>query len=201
MGTTSGSTTSEPVCRTSAELHARIAELVRAAQASDPLAPVTLVVDSAGAGTLMRRQLVASGLLGDGIGNLRLVTVAELIATLAERLGLAAGKTLPRLVSEGVVSSVLARDPGPFDQIHEHPSTAVRLSDVVEELAWCDLDPDSLAKVGEVASSTTAAVLAFVGKVREEMRTKHGVRPLADVAAEVVSTWPARRRLRRDSAR
>jgi len=85
-----------------------VARLVLESQADDPLAAVTLVVDTPLAGTMMRRQIVASGALGAGIANVRLLTVPDLVAELAETVGAPTGAHLPEVVREAVVSAVLA---------------------------------------------------------------------------------------------
>lgn len=187
---TGGSLQEEP-CLTGLDLRQRIVEITLAAQEPDPLAPVTWVVESAYAGTLLRRQLVASGSFGEGAANIRLVTLPELISTLASRLGVEGATGVPRMVTEAVVAAVLARDPGPFVDIHDHPSTAVRLADAIDELVWCELDESNLAAARRVASSTTRAVLDFAVKVRAELAAQFGERPLPTVAREVAAALDA----------
>lgn len=127
-------------------LQAEVARLIQQRKAGDPLAAVTLVVDSPLTGTMLRRQLVAEGHLGGGTGNIRLLTAADLIGEVADCAGIAAPADVPRVVREAVVSAVLATDPGPFAVSAAHPSTAQRLSDTLDEREWCALDPDDVTR-------------------------------------------------------
>ena len=183
------------------ELQGIVASLVAAAKGADPMASVTLVVDSPLAGTVMRRQLVASRPLGDGVAGLRLTTVDELIADLAAATRVDAALTVPASVREAVVAARLVRDPGPFAASAAHASTALRLSDELDELRWVPLDPSS----GDVegATSTTRAVLEFIAGARDDLATTVGARPEVDVARDVSppSATGSTRRPRAGSAR
>ena len=158
-----------------------VARLVRESQAGDPLAAVTLVVDTPLSGTMMRRQIVASGALGAGVANLTLLTVSDLVAELADAVGLQSARHVPEVVREAVVSAVLADDPGPFFSSRDHPSTALRLGDALAELRWCPLSDGSIERTRLVAPTATSSdVLAFIRRVRSAMETLTGAR--TDVA-------------------
>ena len=58
-------------------LQAEVARVIRQCKADDPFAAVTLIADSPLSGTLLRRQLVANGHLGDGTCNIRLLTASR----------------------------------------------------------------------------------------------------------------------------
>lgn len=153
-----------------AVLHERIA----AAKADEPLAPVAVVVPTNSVGVATRR-LLASGELGpvtargDGIVGVTFLTVYRLAELLAAPTLAAAGR---RPVSTPVVAaavrSVLARDPGVFGPVAQHPATEEALVAAHRELGELDGDAlDVLARqsprsrdVVRVHRETTAALRA-----------------------------------------
>ena len=162
--------------------------LVRELQAGDPLSAVTLVVDTPLSGTTMRRQIVASGALGPGVANLKLLTVSDLVAELAGAVGIQSARRVPAVVREAVVSAVLADDPGPFLSSRAHPSTALRLGDALSELRWCRLEEGSLARVRHAApTATSSGVLAFILRVRATMEALNGSRADAAEIDDIVT--------------
>lgn len=172
-------------------LQAEIARFIGQRKAEDRFAAVTLIVDSPLSGTLLRRQLVVEGLLGDGTCNIRLLTPADLIGEVADCAGMAVCASIPRVVREAVVGGVLAADPGPFTATASHPSTARRLSDTVDELVWCPLDPDDVARASAVASTTvSSAVLAFVQRVRSALGSLPGGQATPALVGAVIDALP-----------
>jgi ATP-dependent helicase/nuclease subunit B len=172
-------------------LQAEIARIIQQRKAGDPLSAVTLVVDSPLTGTMLRRQLVAEGHLGGGTGNIRLLTAADLIGEVADCAGVAAPADVPRVVREAVVSAVLATDPGPFAVSATHPSTAQRLSDTLDELEWCALDPDDVTRASAAAPTTVSKdVLDFIRRVRSTLGALPGGQAKAALVEEVVDALP-----------
>ena len=182
----------------SAALHAAVAEAVAAAKAADPMAPVTLVVDSPLAGTQMRRQLVASGALGPGVAGVRLVTPSALMDELSAAAGLPSPAHVSHIACEAVVSARLHSDPGPFAASADHPSTVLRLAGALDELRWVDLDlstttpspdaqttvaPDSLVAAGE----TTQAVVTFIEGARSDLDSLLGQVPDVTLARQLTA--------------
>lgn len=172
-------------------LQAEVARIIQQQKADDPLAAVTLLVDSPLTGTMLRRQLVAEGHLGGGTGNIRLLTAADLIGEVADCAGVAAPEDIPRIVREAVVSAVLATDPGPFAQSATHPSTAQRLSDTLDELEWCRLNPDDLTRASSAASTTVSRdVLEFIRRVRSALGSLPGGQAKAVLVDEIIGALP-----------
>ena len=61
-----------------AALQRAVSAAIARAQVSDPLAPVTLVVDSAAQAWTLRRQIAEAGAPGTGIANVRAMTPPSL---------------------------------------------------------------------------------------------------------------------------
>lgn len=70
-----------------AALQHAVGPAIARAQALDPLAPVTLIVDSAAQAWALRRQLAGSAKPGSGVANVRAMTLLEFVAELAKRIG------------------------------------------------------------------------------------------------------------------
>ncbi len=170
------------------DLHAEVARIIQQCKTGHPLAPVILVVDSLLTGTMLRRQLVAEGRLGDGTGNIRLLTAVGLIGEVADCAGVPAPGDVSRVVREAVVSAVLETDPGPFSKSAKHPSTAQRLSDALDELEWCALDPDDVTRASAAAPTTVSKdVLDFIRRARSALRLLPGGQAKAALVEEVVA--------------
>lgn len=124
-------------------LLAAIADL----RAGDVLAPVTVVVPSALAGTTLRRALA------EELGGLLAVSFESLPA-LAARLGTpalaAAGRPpIDGLTARAVTGGVLAAEPGPFAAVADHPATVAAVVDTLAELR-----PLHDAELGALAGSS-----------------------------------------------
>lgn len=175
----------EHVQATNQDAQGWLAAVIADAQRDDPLAPVRLVVDSPLTGTVLRRQLIASSLLGPGVANVSIMTLADLVATLAERVDVPTEERLPRLVHEAVVSAELAENPGPFEVSRHHPSTALRLSDEVAALRWCPLSDEAIEQATAGLGATSADVLSFIDRVRARMWSRLGVSADVDAVRSV----------------
>jgi len=156
-----------------------LAEVVAAAKADEPLAPVTVVVPSNHVGVTVRR-LLASGRYGrvtdrgEGLAGATFLTTYRL----AELLGAAtlAGdgrRPVSTPVLAAAVRGVLAANPGLFAAVAEHPATEGALVDSYRELR--DLPPadlDAIAATGPRAADVVrihrAARAALEGRWSDE---------------------------------
>lgn len=123
-------------------------DAVARAKRSDPLAPVTVVVPTNSVGVSARRRLASAELgsvtgAGRGVIGVTFLTVFRLAELLGAPALAAAGR---RPVSTPVVASAvrraLARHPGLFEPVAEHPATEEALVAAHRELA--DLDAAQL---------------------------------------------------------
>jgi len=132
---------------------------VRAAKASDPLRPVTIVVPSNYVGVSMRR-LLASGELGPltgagaGVVGLTFVTVFRLAELLgAARLAATGRRPVSTPVIAAAIRRALATAPGMFGPVREHPSTEEAFVAIHGELAPCsDAALDAISAAGHRAA-------------------------------------------------
>ncbi|MBU6244122.1 MAG: PD-(D/E)XK nuclease family protein [Actinomycetales bacterium] len=168
-----------------AGLQAAISDVIRRSQEADPLAPVTLVVDTAAAGWALRRQVAQAQAPGTGLANVRAVTLLEWMSDLGERVGLTSPATADPLLSSAVYEALLRRQAGPLSSSAEHPQTALRLAGLADELAWCRIDDgiDALAPAG--VPLTAREAIAFAARARPEVAAACGSTPWPDLAAAV----------------
>ena len=166
-----------------------VAEAITDARQGDPIATVTLLVDSASVGTAFRRQLVTSGRVGAGVAGLRLMTLQDLVMSAATITGVSANQLASQMMRDVVVERLLATEPGAFEAVKDHPSTALRLSQLMAEFEWCHLDESVIDRLDETDCPATAvSVLDFIVAARGELRRQAGILPLADVAARVATS-------------
>lgn len=176
----------------SAELLDAVAPVITDAHQNDPLATTTLLVDSASVGTAFRRQLVASGRLGTGVAGLRLLTLSDLVTTLADTSGVASNQLASPMMRDVVVEQLLATQPGAFEAVKDHPSTALRLSQLMAEFEWCRLDESAIARLGSSGAPATAtSVIDFIVEARAALQRQAGIKPLGEVASETATTLAA----------
>ncbi len=126
----------------------RLREVVGAAKAGEPLAPVTVIV-SANSVSVAARRMLASGELGAltehgrgivGVNFLTAFRLAELLG--APRLARDRRRPVSTPVVASAVRSALAREPGMFAPVAEHPATEEALVAAHRELA--DLTDEQL---------------------------------------------------------
>ncbi|MFN8105310.1 MAG: PD-(D/E)XK nuclease family protein [Acidimicrobiia bacterium] len=149
---------------------------VAAAKEGDPLAPVTIVVPSNYVGVAARRRLASGGLgalTGSGVGVAGVVVLtpyrlAELLG--AARLAAAGRRPVSTPVVAAALRGVLARDPGVFAGVADHPATEEALVGAYRELAG----------VGDAAR---AAVSACNDRTRDVVRICEAAR------ADLRSAW------------
>ena len=170
-----------------AALQRAASEAIRRAKSSDPFAPVTLVTDSAAQAWALRRQLAEASGPGTGVVNLKVMTLAELMAELARRVGLASPVSADPLLAASVVGGLLRADTGPLSASADHPQTALLLASLSEELSWCDLDDASASLNSPGVSLTARAAIEFVAGTREAMSSSLGVSTWHEVSAAVVA--------------
>jgi len=106
-------------------------ERIRAAQAEDPLAPVTVIVPSNYAGLSARRALAGQGPLV----NVRFQVAGRLAELLAAPLLTANGKRpLTPWVRLAAVRAALSEGAGVFEPVRHHPATPRELQRLFQEL-------------------------------------------------------------------
>ncbi len=147
--------------------HARkaLADFVRQAKATDPLAAVTVIVPSNYTGLSLRREL---GRHGGGVAMIETVTIAEL----ADRLGGSAlqqrgRRPLSDMAVTAAVRIALGDDPGPFGPVAGHQQTARALGRTYLELR--DLSASQLDDVAGM-SARAAGVVDICRRVRTSLR-------------------------------
>jgi RecB family exonuclease len=158
--------------------------LVAAAQADDPLAPVTVAVPSPYAGLALRRDLARRR----GLVNVRflaLARVAELLG--APRLAAAGRAPLTAARRVEAVHTALAAQPGPFAAVAEHPGTDERLAATFAELRR--VEPAALATLA-ARGRRAAAVLALYERFLDLTRDGYDEHDLCLAAAAVADGVP-----------
>ncbi|CAB4924869.1 MAG: hypothetical protein F2836_02015 [Actinobacteria bacterium] len=171
-----------------ADVQSEILSLIGALQAGDPLAPVTLVVDSPAQGWALRRQLVCSLPAGAGIGNLRTLTVDELMEHIERACGLSIRGSASESLRTAVTEQVLRSQEGALAASREHPDTVLRLAALSDELKWCELGPDTDAIITAAgASATSTAAINFVPEVRAAWAAALGERPWPEAVDAMVA--------------
>jgi RecB family exonuclease len=141
-----------------------LAAAVRAAQAEDPLAPVTVVVPSNTAGLVARRALGRAG----GIANVAFVTPFQL----AEQIGgvgaaRAGHRPLTTAALGAAVRAQLADDPGPFRPVADHEATEAAVVAAYAELSRAR--PETRARVAAEGGRWVEALLAQLEAVQARL--------------------------------
>lgn len=115
-----------------APARAALASVIGFAQRDDPLAPVTVIVPSALAGTTLKRALAGEfgGMLAVGFESLP--GLAARLAT--PRLAAQRRPPLDSLTAHAIVSGLLASEPGSFGELAEHPGTVKAVANTLAEL-------------------------------------------------------------------
>lgn len=162
-----------------------LAVVVGAAKAGDPLAPVTVIVESNFAGLVARRLLGRGELAGDspsagagpvGIANVNFFTPFQLAAQLAVgRLGDKVPLTNP--VLGAAVRQALRAEPGHFGPVRDHPATEAAVASAVGELA--NVEAEILDRL-ESAGGTTQSLVRLHRDVIDRLAGFHHE---ADIAA------------------
>ena len=168
-----------------AALQRAVSDAIARAQVSDPLAPVTLVVDSAAQAWTLRRQIAEAGAPGTGIANVRAMTLVELLSLMADRVGVTTPASTDRLLEAAVVEALLRAETGPLSASADHPETALRLASLADELAWCRLDAGSDARVVDGVSLTARAAIDFAADARPALASALGTTPWPDVTTAI----------------
>lgn len=163
---------------------AALARLVGELRGGDPLAPLTVAVPSAAAGTTLRRRLAAD------TGGV--VAVAfESLPQVAARLAPGAPPPLPSVVLRGHIRAALRDlDGGPLARAAASPATERALDLTVRELA--DLDDATLAALA--AEGGVAGATARVAQAVRRAPAAAGAAPGGSVvraAAEAVAAGAA----------
>lgn len=152
-------------------------------QAADPLAPVTVAVPSPYAGLSLRRDLGRErGLLN--VRFMPLARIAELLG--APALAARGRRPLTRPLRVEAVAAALADDPGPFHQVHDHPSTARGLAGTLADLRAAGIDPDRAETVLADRGPRAAAVARLYAAVSARTQEFYDEDDVLRAATEVV---------------
>ena len=149
-----------------------LATAITAAQDGDPLAPVTVIVPSNGAGLAARRVLGATR----GLANVGFVTPYALAEKLGGPRAAATGQgrlTQPMLVA--AIRQELRADPGPYAPVATHVGTERALARRYGELSRAR--PETLARLRRAGSPRARALVDVVDRVRVRLE------PFADEGA------------------
>lgn len=104
---------------------AELARCVAEAQAGNPLAPVTVVVPSHAAGLDVTRYLGRTLNAGRGSAAVSAFTLTDLASELVAAAGAARGRaSLPPILREGAIRTILAKHPGLFAAVADQPATS-----------------------------------------------------------------------------
>lgn len=119
-----------------AAARARLSTVIGSAQRHDRLAPLTVIVPSALAGSTLKRALAreSGGLLAVGFDSLP--GLAARLAT--PRLASQELPPLDALTAHAIVSGLLAGEPGSFGELARHPGTVAPVADTLAELRSLD---------------------------------------------------------------
>jgi hypothetical protein len=163
-------------------------ELIQSAQARDPLALVTLVVDTAAQAWEFRRQIVASLPVGSGLANVQTTTLPELLATWAADAGVTTPDTADPVLSAAVVDISLDAEGEPWAASAGHPDTTLRLGRLADELQWCSLSEQDVEELpAREISSTARLAIDFVRRSRGHLESILGVRAWTDTAERLAA--------------
>lgn len=162
-----------------------LAEAVGAAQESDPLAPVTVVVERSALGLASRRRLASAG----PVANVRFSTWSSVAAQLAAGWLASNGRRLvtPALEHEAVRAVLAARHDGLLAGAREQPGTVRALSRTYRDLAHvADGALDALA----AQSPRAAEVVAVVREARAALSHCYDAEDVLGAAAAEVRRTP-----------
>lgn len=132
-------------------------ERIAAAQAGDPLAPVTVIVPNHYVGLWLRREIAQTG-----YANVRF----EILARLAERLGARslaeqARAPLRPVVEDGVIRVAIAETGGRFGQVSTNPALVDTLRDLFRSLREHEVTADQLGRWSASGRTADASLAAF----------------------------------------
>ena len=143
-------------------------ELITEAKASDPLAPVTVIVSSNPARMELRRAVARSTSLQPGRDAQGVAALETLTLTsLAGRLVAEQRKQAGDLIIEAAFRNELREAPGLFEPVAEHPQTAAALARAFREVR--ELSTDERRRLGE-RSERAASVVELCRRVHESLR-------------------------------
>ena len=164
-----------------------LTQLVSEAKASDPLAPVTVIVSSNPARVELRRAVARSASMQPG-NNVQGIAALETLTltSLAERLVVEQRKQAGDLIIEAAFRNELREAPGLFEPVAEHPQTAAALARAFGELR--ELSADGHQRL-RARSERAATVVQLCRRVHEALRSEwFDTAELLDAAAVAVPT-------------
>ncbi|WP_134114182.1 PD-(D/E)XK nuclease family protein [Kribbella kalugense] len=122
----------------------RLQAVVARLKADDPMTPVTLLLPNNLSGVIARRQLATTGIAG-----LYLATLERLAEQIAAG-GLSPRRPATRPIVAATWRTALAKAPGVFHEVAEHPSTIQALASAHRELR--DLTDPALDRVADASA-------------------------------------------------
>lgn len=128
------------ICASVSDALAELTEIVGRAQATDPLAPVTILVPSHASGRDVTHFLGRTLNSGAGSAGIKALTLKDLATELiADEPGITGRRPLLPVLRLGAVSKVLIDEPGLFKDVADQPATARAIAKTAELL---DAVPD-----------------------------------------------------------
>jgi ATP-dependent helicase/nuclease subunit B len=161
-------------------------DVVRAAKASDPMTPVTVLLPNNITGVVARRHLATHGLTDDGpkaIAGIYLATLARLAEQIAAA-SLAPARPATGPITAAAWRAALDTDAGVFESVKEHPATIRALVAAHRELR--DLSDAALDAVAGAAPLTQAMVTLHRAVTERLQPTWYDSTDLLHRAAELV---------------
>lgn len=138
---------------------------VAAAQAGNPLAPVTVLVPTNSAGVLARRALARRR---GGIAGVQFLTVYRLAQLLGgARLAAAGRRPVSSVLRSSAIAAELAAHPGRFEPVHTHRATVAAVLRAARELG--EVSAAGRRLLAERGSSLAAEVVRVDDAVRARL--------------------------------
>lgn len=156
---------------------------IGAAQADDPLAPVTVIVPSNFVGLSVRRLIGSDALrVGQraGVANVSFVTPFQLAEHVAADL-LLETRPITNPVLGAAVRRALADEPGPYAPVADHEATQQALAGLFADLS--NVDEAGLESILDTGSQQATLAVGFYRAIAARLTGFHTERDLAVAAA------------------
>ncbi|MGB3733473.1 MAG: PD-(D/E)XK nuclease family protein [Ilumatobacter sp.] len=162
---------------------AALVAAIGAAQADDPLAPVTVIVPSNFVGLSVRRLVGSDALRAGqraGLANVRFVTPFQLAEHVAADL-LLETRPITNPVLGAAVRRTLDEDPGPYAPVAHHEATEQALAGLFADLS--NVDEAALESILDTGSKQAVLAVGFYRSIASRLGGFHTERDLAVAAA------------------
>ena len=163
-----------------------LADIIAAAKAGDPLAPVTVIVPGNLTGLALRREL---GARPGGIVNVRFMVLDRLCELLGAGTLAAQGRTpLDDGIRAALVRQVLADGPPPLTRVATSHTTEAAVAEFLDELA--DSDVDALERLRQ-HSGRGRALAALAERIHARSGAFDDAHDVASAAAGAIASGVA----------